>query len=135
MSTLKDAILQRRMGESDSGHPCFSTGNEVSTLLVEASDGKNWLLPWHHFLHGCRQTVDGIERLVLTFATQEVVLQGVNLSFLAGEIAHLRLEGVRPAPDVYQRSAGVESFIERIEVQPAGEHSPVGKALDHESRH
>ena len=73
--------------------------------------------------------------LCLTFATQEVVLQGVNLSFLAGEIAHLRLEGVRPAPDVYQRLTGVESFIERIEVQPVGEHSPVRKPLDRESPH
>ena len=60
MSTLKDAILQRRMGESDSGHPCFSTGNEVSTLLVEASDGKNWLLPWHHFLHGSPNLTESI---------------------------------------------------------------------------
>jgi hypothetical protein len=123
------------MGESDSRHPCFSIGKEVSTFLVEASNGENWLLPWHHFLHGCRQTVDGSERLVLTFATQEVVLQGVNLSFLADEIAHLRLEGVRPAPRQYQRSAEVESFVEHIAVQPVGEHSPAAKPLPGESRH
>jgi len=135
MSTLKDALLQRRLGESDAGHPCFSTGKEVSTFLVEASSGENWLLPWHHFLHGCRQTVDGSERLVLTFATQEVMLKGLNLSILADEIAHLRLEGVRPAPGQYQKSAGVEPFIERIEVQPAGEHRPMRKPLDRESPH
>jgi hypothetical protein len=135
MSTLKDAILQRRMVESDSGNPCFSTGKEVSTFLVEASNGESWLLPWHHFLHGCRQTVDSNERLVLTFATQEVVLQGVNLSFLVDEIAHLRLDGVRPAPGQYQKSAGIEPFVEHIAVQPAGDHCRVRKPLDRESPH
>ena len=135
MSTLKDAILQRRMVESDSGNPCFSTGKEVSTFLVEASNGESWLLPWHHFLHGCRQTVDGSERLVLTFATQEVVLKGSNLSLLADEIAQLRLEGVRPAPGRYQKSAGGEPFVEDIAVQPAGEQSPMRKPLDRESPH
>jgi len=135
MSTLKDAILQRRMVESDSGNPCFSTGKEVSTFLVEASNGESWLLPWHHFLHGHRLTVDGSERLVLTFATLEVMLKGINLGILSDEIAHLRLEGVRPAPVQYQKSAGVEPFIERIEVLRAGDPGPVTKPLDRGSPH
>ena len=66
MSTLKDTLLQRRMEEPDAGHPCYSANAEASTLLVEASNGENRLLPWQHFLEGRQQTVAGSERLPLS---------------------------------------------------------------------
>jgi hypothetical protein len=117
MSTLKDTLVQRRMEEPDAGHPCYSANAEASTLLVEASNGENWLLPWQHFLEGRQKTADGCERLVLTFATQEVAVVGKNLGVLVDEIAHLRLEGVRPAPGKYQKSSSADAFVAKIEVR------------------
>lgn len=116
MSTLKDTLLQRRMNEPDTGHPCHSVGAEATTLLIEASNGENWLLPWQHFLAARRQTAGDGERLVLGFATQEVVVSGRNLDILVAEIARSRLEGVRPAPGKYQRASGADAFVTKVEV-------------------
>jgi hypothetical protein len=82
-----------------------------------AANGGNWLLPWQHFLEGRQQAVDGSKRLVLTFATQEVVVVGKNLGVLVDEIARRRLEGVRPAPDKYQKSSVADAFVAKIEVR------------------
>ena len=116
MSALKDTLLQKRMEESGAGHPCHTVGAEASTLLIEASNGENWLLPWQHFLVARRQTAGDGERLVLGFAAQEVVVTGRNLDILVAEIARSRLEGVRPAPGKYQRASGADAFITKVEI-------------------
>ncbi|MDD3179573.1 MAG: hypothetical protein PHQ04_04395 [Opitutaceae bacterium] len=117
MSTLKETLDQRRIGETEAGHVCHSTNAAVSTLLLEASNGESWLLPWQHFLDGRHQTMEKIERLVLTFATQEILIEGRNLETLADEIAHLRLKRLRPAPAKYQKSSGADAFVTKIEVR------------------
>jgi len=116
MSVLKETLLQKRMGESGDEHPCHTVSAEASTLLVETSDGENWLFPWQHFLMARCHAADGGERLMLGFATQQVVIVGKNLAVLVDEIARARLESVRPVPGKYQRASGADAFVTKIEV-------------------
>jgi len=115
--SLKEALLEQRSSEKwASQSSLYSTKEDATSLLVEASGDKIWLLPWNHFILAHHQDEGECERLVLTFVANEVTISGLNLGILIPEIAHQRLENVRAAPGKYLKSSEKEPFIEKIQV-------------------
>jgi len=121
MSTLKESLIHRRIGESLSESGCYSTEASVPALSIHAENGELWVLPWSHFV-SARHTGDGNgERLVLLFANHEVELHGTRLASLVPEIAGFRLDSLRSLPAKYEPQGNVsEPFIERLSVRLIG---------------
>jgi hypothetical protein len=118
MNSLQEAMERRHAELGGSRNPFYSASlkEPVTALVVEASDGKMWGLPWNHFISGCQQEEGGRERLVLTFVSTEITIIGLNLDALSPEIAYQRLEKVRAAPGKYLKYSENEPFIENIQV-------------------
>jgi hypothetical protein len=114
MSKLQDSLNDRRASEADAGHLCYSAKAQTPGLLVHSSSGQRWVLPWMHFVFGCLREDGDRERLVLTFASHEVVICGTNLGPLAEEAAYLRLETLRDLPEKYAPTG--EPFVEQVDV-------------------
>ena len=132
MSTLKETLVHRRVGESPSGGGCYSTETSVPALLIYAEGGEVWVLPWAHFV-SARHTCEGDrEQVLLLFANHEVELHGIRLVSLLREIARFRLDSLRSLPAKYEpQGKGSDPFIERLSVRPlspppADETAPSG---------
>ena len=123
MNSLQEAMERRHAELGGSRNPFYSASlkEPVTALVVEASDGKMWGLPWNHFISGHDQEEGERERLVLTFSSTEVTINGLNLGPLLPDIAHQRLEKVRTAPGKYLKFAEKEPFIENIHVHSLDE--------------
>ena len=121
MSTLKESLIHRRIGESASDGGCYSTEASVPALSIHAGSGELWVLPWSHFV-SARHTGDGNgERLTLLFANHEVELHGNRLASLVPEIAGFRLDSLRSLPAKYEPQGNAsEPFIERLSVRLIG---------------
>ncbi len=117
MSTLKQTLNARRAEEPEAGHICYATKPQCSSLVLECTSGERWVLPWVHFVFGRHVADKGGERLVLTFASHEVIVHGRQLAQLADEAANLRLEVLRELPARYQAASAVEPFIEKIDLR------------------
>jgi hypothetical protein len=121
MNRLKDAI-EARKAEGQSGELCYSTHWAATpTLRVETSVDEVWLFPWHHFVHSRHLEEGELERLVLTFAANDIFLCGTNLAALMEHITEQRLKQLRPAPKKYQAAADAEPFLVEILVRPVSE--------------
>jgi hypothetical protein len=129
MSTLKESLIHRRIGESPSDGACYSTEASVPALSIYAENGELWVLPWSHFV-SARHTGDGNgERLALLFANHEVELHGTRLASLVPEIAGFRLDSLRSLPAKYEPQGNVsEPFIERLSVRQVGTPPTAGTA-------
>ena len=129
MSTLKESLIHRRIGESPSESGCYSTEASVPALSIYAENGELWVLPWSHFV-SARHTGDGnCERLALLFTNHEVELHGTRLASLVPEIAGFRLDSLRSLPAKYEPQGNVcEPFIERLSVRLIGPPPMAGTA-------
>ncbi|MEN9632678.1 MAG: hypothetical protein RL077_1082 [Verrucomicrobiota bacterium] len=129
MSTLKESLIHRRVGESPSAGGCYSADDSVPALLIHAGSGELWVLPWSHFVSARHKCVGDREQVTLLFATHEVELQGVRLASLLPEIAGFHLGSLRSLPAKYEpQGSGVEPFIERLSVTPIGPRPSEGIA-------
>lgn len=117
MSTLQQTVNARRAGQPEPAHLCYATKPQCASLVLECSGGERWVLPWVHFVFGRHGVDGGGERLTLTFASHEVIVQGQNLAPLADEAAGLRLEVLRELPTAYRAASGPEPFVEKIIVR------------------
>lgn len=114
--SLKEQIRQKRIEQGMLPESCRTVKMQASTLQLEASSGKGWVLPWHHLV-GCHFEGEGEhETLQLNFMGYEVVIRGVNLRELTEDIAQQRLASLRTAPKEYLRAVGGEAFVLEIEV-------------------
>jgi len=129
MSTLKESLIHRRIGESPSDGGCYSTEASVPALSIYAENGELWVLPWSHFV-SARHTDDGNgERLALLFANHEVELHGTRLASLVPEIAGFRLDSLRSLPAKYEPQGNASApFIERLSVRMIGTPPTAGTA-------
>jgi hypothetical protein len=125
VSTLKESLTHRRIGDSPSDGICHSTDASAPTLSIHAESGELWVLPWSHFV-SARHTADGSgERLALLFANHEVELHGARLASLMPEIAGFRLDSLRSLPAKYEpQGNAAEAFIERLSVRLIGAPPP-----------
>lgn len=115
--SLKEQIRQKRIEQGMLPESCRTVKMQASTLQLEASSGKGWVLPWHHLV-GCHlEEEGGRETLRLTFMGYEAVVRGVNLRELIEDIAQQHLASLRTAPQQYLRATGREAFILEIEVR------------------
>ena len=130
MSTLKESLIHRRVGESSSAAgACYSADDSVPALLIYAGSGEHWVLPWSHFV-SARHLCDGDrEQVTLRFANHEVELQGERLASLLPEIARFHLGWLRCLPAKYEPQCnGSEPFIERLSVTPISPPASEGGA-------
>jgi hypothetical protein len=129
MSTLKESLIHRRIGEPPLENGCYSTEASVPALSIYAENGELWVLPWSHFV-SARHTGEGNgERLVLLFANHEVELHGTRLASLVPEIAGFRLDSLRSLPAKYEPQGNVSApFIERLSVRLIGTPPTAGTA-------
>jgi hypothetical protein len=123
MSSLKEAIQRRRLETPESNSTCYSVKAQIPSVRVKASDGKTWVLPWVHFVHGVREDSGEGERLVLTFASHEVVVTGHNLETLEEDIAHQRSEKLRALPRKHLPQSAGEPSVTGIQVHTSAEKS------------
>lgn len=120
MSTLQDALRQRRAAELPDGRSCESAEAPVRALQIHSWNGEKWVFPWSHFSAACQKGSGESEQLVLSFANHEVVLEGARLALLLPEIASFHLDSLRDMPAKF-RSQGDKSepFIGRVSVRSA----------------
>ncbi|HZP59610.1 MAG TPA: hypothetical protein VFB27_04740 [Opitutaceae bacterium] len=114
--SLKEQIRQKRIEQGMLPESCHIIKMQASTLQLEASSGKWWVLPWHHLVGCYLEGESEPETLRLTFVGYEAVVRGVNLYGLLQDIAKQRLASLRTAPKEYLRATGREAFVLEIEV-------------------
>lgn len=107
---------------------CFSTNPQAPTVVVEATGGRRWVLPWVHLLNAQHDDDKNSETLLLCFASHEVVVSGRNLAPLVEDVARLRLEVLREAPGRYAPSVDPEPFIGEIQVRAAAKDAASEKS-------
>ncbi len=118
MSTLQDALRQRRAAEPPDSRTCESAGAPVRALQIQSWNNEKWVFPWSHFSAACHQGSGESEHLVLSFANHEVVLEGARLALLLPEIASFHLDRLRDMPAKFRLQADKgEPFIGRISVR------------------
>ncbi|MGA3008518.1 MAG: hypothetical protein ABSE59_11575 [Opitutaceae bacterium] len=122
MSTLQDALHQRRRAELTHSRSCDSAEAPVRALQIHSWNGEKWVLPWSHFSAARHQTTGNSEQLVLSFANHEVVLDGARLALLLPEIASSHLDCLRDMPAKFRSQADQsEPFISRVSVRFASD--------------
>ncbi len=118
MSTLQEAIQQKRASEPPPSRSCGSAKEPGRALQIHSWHGEKWVLPWSHFGSAWHHGTGKDEELVLLFASHEVVLHGVRLGLLLSEIASLNLEYLRDMPPDFRGKADEnEPYIGRIDVR------------------
>ena len=90
MSSLAEQIKLRRAATSERKQGCYSVKDGVASVRIKEGS-KIWILPWMHHLFSSREE-DEIERLLLTFASHDVLITGYNLEALEEGIALHRVE-------------------------------------------
>ena len=122
MSTLQDALRQRRAAELPNSRSCDSAEAPVRALRIHLWNGEKWVFPWAHFSAACHQGSGENEQLVLSFANYEVVMEGARLALLLPEIASFRLDNLRDMPAKFRSQADKnEPFITRVSVRSAAD--------------
>ncbi|HTB79569.1 MAG TPA: hypothetical protein VK717_01650 [Opitutaceae bacterium] len=118
MSTLREAVQQRRAAELPPTRSCEPAKEAVRAMWIHSWSGEQWVLPWAHFISACHQGSGNDEQLVLTFAQHEVILQGARLALLVPAIASFHLDCLRDMPDNFRAQADKnEPFISRVSVR------------------
>ena len=118
MSTLQDALNQRRRTELAHSRSCDSAEAPVRALQIHTWNGEKWVFPWSHFSAARHKTTGESEQLVLSFAIHEVVLDGARLALLLPEIASSHLDCLRDMPANFRSQADKnEPFISRVSVR------------------
>jgi hypothetical protein len=120
MSSLQQAI-DRRRADSAEAHVCHTFEAQVASLTVVTSAQEKWIFPWHQLTSAQFSLAAGRERLLLTFTSHVVTLQGHDLTALCDLIARLQLASLRPAPAKYAKASNAEPFVETLLVAP---HAP-----------
>jgi hypothetical protein len=86
-------------------NPCFGSDTQIAALNVFAGDGNSYLLPYAQFLSAERFSNPALEhepdappeKLLIRFASANVVLLGSGLKRLEGEIQKYQLKFVKSA--------------------------------------
>lgn len=118
MSTLQETLRQRRTAELPADRSCDSANEPVRSLQIHAWGGDKWVLPWSQFSFAHHEGSCDNERLVLSFANREVILEGARLAMLLPEIAGFRLDCLRDRPAKFRAEADKgKPFISRVSVR------------------
>jgi len=122
MNRLKEAV-EARKAEGLIGPLCYSEHwQATATLRIETSSAEIWVFPWHQFVHSRHQAEGQLERLVLTFASNDIILCGTHLAeLLEKPITEQRLTMLRPVPKKYQGAEVNEPFVMEILVRPVAD--------------
>jgi hypothetical protein len=115
MTSLQEAIKQRRMAEPRVVR-CYELADRpVSMLQVHLGHSEKLVLPWSRFHSASHRGAGENEELALLFAKHEVVLRGLRLVLLLPKIASLHLACVWGEPVEFQAKADKnEAFISRV---------------------
>lgn len=116
MSALKHLLEHRRAEDSVNAQLCHTIHPQASSLTVIISADEKWILPWHHLVSAHFSRSAGREQLRLTFTSQEVTLEGLNLGSLADLVGSLQLATLRAAPTKYAKTTDGEPFIDVLRV-------------------
>jgi hypothetical protein len=115
MTSLKEAIEQRRMAEPRIVRSYELADKPVSMLQVHLGHYEKLVLPWSRFHSAGHRGTGENEELALLFAKHEVVLRGVRLALLLPKIASLHLACVWSESVEFQAKANKnEAFISRV---------------------
>jgi len=115
MTSLKEAIEQRRMAEPRIVR-CYELADKpVAMLQVHLGHGEKLVLPWSRFHSAAHRSTGENEELAFLFAKHEVVLRGVRLALLLPKIANFHLACVWSESVEFQAKADKnEAFIGRV---------------------
>lgn len=128
MSKLQKTLDALAAQEIDVESRCFSINQHAPAIVVEATGGRRWVLPWVHLLNAQHDDDGKGETLLLCFVTHEVVVNGRHLSSLVEDVARLRLEVLRGAPHRYAQSVDDEPFIGEIHVRATAKEATAEKS-------
>jgi hypothetical protein len=86
-------------------NPCFGSDTQIAALNVFAEDGNSYLLPYAQFLSAERFSNPALEqepdappeKMLIRFASANVVLLGSGLKRLEGELQKYELKFVKSA--------------------------------------
>ena len=117
MTTLREALQNRRTAELPAKHSCDVADVPVRALQIHAWNGGRWVLPWAHFSAAHHQRTGETEQLVLSFVRHEVHVEGTGLVLLLPAIAGFRLDCLRDLPETFRALIDKnEPFILRVSV-------------------
>jgi hypothetical protein len=116
---------------SSRDNPCFEIDPGVATLHIAADDGRSYLLPYAQFLCAERMANPALEsdpaappeKLLLHFATADVVLLGSGLKVVEKAIQRYELKSVQAADR--RIAAALKTHIAAVSVillQPNHDH-------------
>jgi hypothetical protein len=107
---------------SSRDNPCFEIDPGVAALLISSGDGRNYLLPYAQFLYAERMANSALEsrpeappeKLLLHFATADVVLLGSGLKAVEKAIQRYELKSVQSADRRF--AAALKTHIAAVSV-------------------
>jgi hypothetical protein len=118
MSTLKEALQQRRMAEPRVVHSYELAKEPVRSLQIHAWNGEKLVLPWSQFYSAALRSMGEGEQLALWFSKHEVDLQGLRLAVLLPKIASFHLACVWGESVEFQNESDrKEAFINHVSVR------------------
>ena len=127
MSTLQEALRDRRGVDPRAFIRRSLTSAPVHTLAVVSWKRRSWHFPWSCLTRFEHDGSGVPEVLRLFFGEQEVVVEGKRLALLLPEISGLRLETIREMPPGADALAGEdEPQIRQVTVRKQSERAPAG---------
>lgn len=100
-----NAIPPAASASSSRDNPCFELDANAAAVQVSADDGRSYLLPFAQFLYAERMANPALEsepaappeKLLLHFATADVVLLGCGLKAVEKAVQRYELKSVQAA--------------------------------------
>ena len=105
MNQLMNTNPVAASASSSRDNPCFELDASIAAVQVLADDGRSYLLPYAQFLYAERTANPAVERepeappekLLLHFATADVVLLGSGLKVVEKAVQRYELKSVQAA--------------------------------------
>ena len=120
MNDMNIANLTKRDLE---GLACLESSDlSAASIAIKADDGRTYLFATYHYLDGVREAnsnknaTGSRERLILRFATGEVVILGSRLERIEDKLAEGRLWGLKTVPSRYASALETGPIISSITV-------------------
>ena len=120
MNSLAEEIKLRRAAKCERKQTCYSTNASTPCVRIKDGAGRSWTFPWMHHVVSDRGVERDNERMLLTFVSHDVLIEGHHLEPLEEDLAYHRVEKLRHLPSSYAAAGGPESIVTKIEVRARG---------------
>ena len=93
-------------------HPaCWAREAHCACLRVCTSDTDAHLLPYQHFVNARLSRAEGKEKLIISFSTHDVVIEGSNLGEIFDGLQSMDIKWLRAAPERYHALVPADAAV------------------------